>query len=44
MTLRNQNCRNESVSCIKERTQAKFTEEYTWAYEKSSKRWLMKTA
>jgi len=44
MTLRNQNCRNEGVSCIKERTQAKVPEEDTWAYEKNSNKWLKKTA
>jgi len=44
ITLRNKNCRNEGVSCIKDRTQAKVLEEDTWAYEVSSNTWLMKTA
>jgi len=44
MTLRNQNCRNKGVSCIKDRTQGKVPEEDTWAYDGSSNRWLKKTA
>jgi len=40
ITLRNQNCRSEGASCIKDRTQANVPEEDTWAYEGSSNRWL----